>query len=38
MPFFAGKGYDSYAVSLRGTSGTVPPLDDNQQVCAVHFI
>lgn len=22
MPFFAGKGYETYSVSLRGTSGT----------------
>jgi hypothetical protein len=33
MPFLAGKGYDTYSVSLRGTSGTPAPTPADGQVC-----
>ncbi|CAM9337099.1 unnamed protein product [Chrysoparadoxa australica] len=34
LPFFAGKGYDTYAMSLRGTSGTplLPEVDRGKKV------
>lgn len=28
MSFMAGKGYDTYSISLRGTSGTSIPGQD----------
>ncbi|CAM9650228.1 unnamed protein product, partial [Phaeothamnion confervicola] len=31
MPFFAGKGYETYSISLRGTSGTPLPASEGRQ-------
>ncbi|CAM9129087.1 unnamed protein product [Discosporangium mesarthrocarpum] len=30
MPFLAGKGYQTYSISLRGSSGTEPPLKERK--------
>ena len=38
MPFLAEKGYDTYSISLRGTSGTPIPDQDVRHDNARDFL